>query len=124
MPACRPEIRPISPSCKPGDDYDFFPFPRIDPEYAGAVTMGGDVVVMVNDTPVARSFMTYLSGAQAQEAWIKLGGFTSVNRSVSPEAYPDPVARAVAQGLTEAKISRYSAGDMLPAPLQKAQTNV
>jgi alpha-glucoside transport system substrate-binding protein len=108
------------PDLDPGDDYSFFTFPRINPKYAGAVTVGADVVVMVNDTPAARSFMTYLAGARAQEAWIKLGGFTSVNRSVTPDTYPDPVARAVAKELTEAKTSRFGAGDMMPASLQKA----
>jgi alpha-glucoside transport system substrate-binding protein len=111
------------PHLHPGDDYHFFTFPTIDPQYAGAITIGADVVVMVNDTPAARSFMTYLAGAQAQEAWIKLGGFTSVNRSVSPEAYLDPVARAVAKELTDARISRFGAGDMMPASLQKAWWN-
>ena len=108
------------PDLNPGDDYSFFTFPTVNPQYAGAVTVGADVVVLVNDTPAARSFMTYLAGAQAQEAWIKLGGFTSVNRSVSADSYPDPVARAVAQELTEARISRFGAGDMMPASLQKA----
>jgi alpha-glucoside transport system substrate-binding protein len=104
------------PTLNPGDDYNFFAFPK----YAGAITIGADVVVMVNDTPAARSFMTYLAGAQAQETWIKLGGFTSVNRSVSPDTYLDPVARAVAKELTGARISRFGAGDMMPASLQKA----
>jgi alpha-glucoside transport system substrate-binding protein len=108
------------PDLQPGDDYNFFAFPAIDPQYAGAVTTGADVVVMANDTPAARSFMTYLAGPHAQEAWIKLGGFTSVNRSVSTDSYPDPVARAVSQELTEARISRFSAGDMMPSSLQKA----
>jgi alpha-glucoside transport system substrate-binding protein len=108
------------PDLKPGDDYDFFTFPTIDFKYEGAVTVGADVVVMVNDTPAARSFMTYLAGAQAQEAWIRLGGFTSVNRSVSPDAYLDPVAREAARELTKARISRFGAGDMMPASLQTA----
>ena len=108
------------PDLDPGDDYDVFPFPTIDPQHAGAVTVGADVVVMVNDTPAARSFMTYLAGAEAQEAWIELGGFTSVNRSVPPDAYGDPVARAVAEQLTTAKVSRFGAGDMMPAQVQRA----
>ncbi len=108
------------PDLKPGDDYNFFAFPTIDPKYEGAVTVGADVVVMVNDTPAARSFMTYLAGARAQEEWIKLGGFTSVNRSVSPDTYLDPVAREAANKLTGARISRFGAGDMMPASLQKA----
>ena len=75
---------------------------------------------MLSDAPAARSFMTYLASARAQETWIKLGGFTSVNRSVSADTYPDPVARTVAEELTEADISRFSAGDMMPASLQRA----
>src|ERR1051325_703541 len=90
------------------------------PMVTGAVTIGADVVVMANDTPAGRSFMTYLAGAQAQEVWIKLGGFTSVNRSVSPDTYRDPVARAVAKELAEARVSRFGAGDMMSAALQKA----
>lgn len=113
-------IASLYPHLNPGEDYNFFTFPSINPNYAGAVTVGADVVVMINDTPGARSFMAYLTGAQAQEAWIKLGGFTSVNRGVSPDSYLDPVARQVAKALSEARISRFGAGDMLPASLQKA----
>jgi alpha-glucoside transport system substrate-binding protein len=43
-----------------------------------------------------------------------------VNRSVSPEAYLDPVAREVAKELTQARVSRFGAGDMMPAALQRA----
>jgi alpha-glucoside transport system substrate-binding protein len=75
---------------------------------------------MVTDTPAARSFMAYLAGARAQEAWIELGGFTSVNRSVPADTYLDPVARRVAKELTEARVTRFSAGDMMPASLQRA----
>jgi len=108
------------PELNPGSDYGFFSFPTINRRYSGAVTIGADVLVMVNDTLAARSFMTYLAGAKAQEAWIKLGGFTSVNRSVSSGTYLDPVARAVGQALDHAEVSRFSAGDMMPASLQKA----
>jgi alpha-glucoside transport system substrate-binding protein len=108
------------PDLNPGGDYSFFPFPTINRRYSGAVTIGADVVTMVHDTPAARSFMTYLAGAEAQEAWIKLGGFTSVNRSVAPSTYLDPVARAVAEDLEAAKVSRFSAGDMMPASVQRA----
>ena len=108
------------PDLKPGPDYNFFPFPTINPQYSGAITVGADVVVMVRDTPAARSFMSYLAGAPAQEAWIKLGGFTSVNRSVPSTTYLDSVGRAVAAQFTQAKIVRVDAGDMMPAAVQTA----
>jgi alpha-glucoside transport system substrate-binding protein len=108
------------PDLEPGTDYDVFKFPTLDPEYEGSVTVGADVPVMVSDTPAARSFMTYLASARAQEAWIKLGGFTSVNRSVPADTYLDPVAQTVANELSDAEVSRFSAGDMMPASLQRA----
>ncbi|HEY7024530.1 MAG TPA: extracellular solute-binding protein [Candidatus Limnocylindrales bacterium] len=104
----------------PGTDYAFFPFPTIDADNAGSLTVGADIVTMVKDTPNARAFMSYLAGAKAQEAWIRLGGFTSVNRSVSPDAYGDPVARAIAAHLAGAKVTRFGAGDLMPAAVQGA----
>jgi alpha-glucoside transport system substrate-binding protein len=108
------------PDLEPGTDYDVFKFPTINPDYQGAVTVGADVPVMVSDTPAARSFMTYHASARAQETWIELGGFTSVNRSVSSDTYLDPVARSVAEELAEAEVSRFSAGDMMPTSVQRA----
>jgi alpha-glucoside transport system substrate-binding protein len=108
------------PNLTAGTDYGFFPFPTIDPEYRGAITVGADIVVMMHDTPAARSFLTYLAGARAQETWVKIGAFTSVNRSVPLRSYPDPVERAVAAQLTGAPIVRYSAGDSMPPTVQKA----
>src|SRR5213076_3608992 len=36
---------------KAGTDYDFFPMPDLNPANAGAVTGGGDLLGMFNDTP-------------------------------------------------------------------------
>jgi alpha-glucoside transport system substrate-binding protein len=108
------------PDLVPGDDYDWFPFPAVDPARAGAITVGGDVVVMMTDTPAARSFLTFLAGADAQTAWVELGGYTSANRSVPPDAYADPVARAIADQLTAAEVTRFGAGDLMPAEVQRA----
>ena len=108
------------PTLSAGDGYSFFPFPTVDPRYAGPVAVGADVVVMTKDTPAARSFMTYLAGAPAQETWIRLGGFTSVTRSVPLDTYPDSVAREVASHLTHAAIVRFGAGDTMPATVQRA----
>jgi len=108
------------PNLTAGHDYNYFPFPTINPQYSGAITIGADVVVMVRDTPASRSFMSYLAGAPAQDAWIKLGGFTSVNRSVPSDSYLDPVGQAVAADVTGARIVRFGAGDMMSASLQQA----
>lgn len=111
------------PQLVPGDDYNTFAFPTTNPDATSAMTIGADVAVMLNDTPDARSFMSYLAGATAQQTWIKLGGFTSVNRSVAPTSYGDPVARATAEQLTAATMIRFSAGDIMPASVQQAWWN-
>lgn len=108
------------PNLEPGPDYNFFGFPHIDPEYAGAVTVGADLIVALNDTPASRSFISYLADSKAQETWIELGGFTSANLDVALDTYPDAVSRAIAEHLTDAAITRYSASDLMPPELQKA----
>jgi alpha-glucoside transport system substrate-binding protein len=109
-----------SPDLAPGTDYDTMAFPPVDPAHAGAITVGADIVVMLHDSPAARSFMAYLAGADAQQVWIDRGGFTSVNRSVPLDAYADPVARATAEQLGAATTVRFSAGDLMPSGVQQA----
>ncbi|WP_431837435.1 ABC transporter substrate-binding protein [Cellulomonas sp. Y8] len=108
------------PDLAPGTGYDWFPFPAVDPALAGAATVGADLVVALRDTPAARSFLAYLTGADAQARWAGLGGYTSVNRGVPASAYPDAVARSVAEHLTRAEVVRYGAGDAMPAEVQSA----
>ena len=108
------------PSLVPAQDYAFFPFPTIAPEYSGGVTGGADLVVALKDTPEVRSFVEYLSTASAQEIWVKRGGFTSVNNNVSLTAYPDVLTRAAAQQLTQATLFRFGAGDSIPSAVQTA----
>lgn len=108
------------PDLVPGEGYDFFSFPAVDPGNAGAITVGGDVVVMMTDTPAARSFLAFLAGADAQTAWVELGGYTSANRNVPPDSYADPVARSIAEQLTQAEVTRFGAGDLMPAEVQRA----
>ena len=103
-----------------GEDYSFFPFPTINPAYAGAVTGGADVIVMLRDTPAARSLMQHLAGAQSQQIWVERGGFTAVNSQVSLDAYPDVLAAQAAAQLTTASIYRFDADDSMPAEVQAA----
>jgi alpha-glucoside transport system substrate-binding protein len=108
------------PDLVAGQDYSFFPFPSITQQYSGGVTGGADVVVAFKDTPTVRSFVQYLSTADAQTIWVKRGGFTSVNNKVSLDAYPDVLTRAAAQQLTGATLFRFGAGDSMPSAVQTA----
>jgi len=102
------------------EDYSFFPFPAINSQYEGAVTSGGDLLVMFNDSEASRSLMQYLATAEAQEVWVNRGGFTSPNKQVSLARYPDALAAKVAEQVTSAEIVRFDADDIWGGDLQAA----
>ncbi len=108
------------PELVAGEDYAFFPFPTIDPQYAAAVTGGANVVVLFNDNPTTRSFVEYIASAEAQQIWVERGGFTSVNNQVSLDAYTNPLARLAAEQLIGATVFRFDADDSMPSAVQKA----
>ncbi len=108
------------PNMVAGQDYSFFPFSIITPQYSGGVTGGADLIVAFKDNPTIRSFVQYLSTAKAQEIWVKRGGFSSVNKMVSLDAYPNVLTRNAAQQLTGATLFRFGAGDSMPSAVQHA----
>ena len=107
-------------SLQPGTGFNFFPFPTINSSYQGAVTGGADVVVAMKNDSATQQLVKYLATANAQEIWVKRGGFTSVNKSVPLSAYPDPVAKASAQMLTSASTYRFGADDLMPSQVENA----
>jgi ABC-type glycerol-3-phosphate transport system substrate-binding protein len=100
---------------KPVSGYDAFAFPTIGSASPKTVVGGGDSVIMFKDTPAAEAFVKYLAGPQAATVRVKLGGFTSPNKNVTPAAYPDPVQRKAAQALSGAETFRFDMSDQTPA---------
>ncbi|HLZ58712.1 MAG TPA: ABC transporter substrate-binding protein [Ktedonosporobacter sp.] len=105
---------------KAGTDFNFFPFPTINPQYKGAITGGADLVVGMKDNDGTRQFLQFLATAEAQTIWVKRGGSTAVNKSVNLADYPDPVAKQSAQVLSSATAVQLSVGDLIPTALQSA----
>ncbi len=99
-------------------DYDFFPFPDINPQYSGAVEGAGDLFGMFNDTPQARALIKYLVTADAQSIWVGRGGALSANKNVSN--YPDDISKRSAEILANAKIFRFDASDLMPQAMNDA----
>lgn len=102
------------------DQFDFFPFPDIDPQFSGGVVGGGDLIGMFNDTPAARSLVQYLLTPEAQQIWVKRGGFISANSGVPLDAYPDDTSRRSAEILQNAKTFRFDGSDSMPAAMTDA----
>lgn len=108
------------PSLVAGTDFNFFPFPTINSQYAGAVTGGADLVTALKDNGAVKQLVQYLSTAAAQEIWVKRGGFTATNKQVDLNAYPNAVAKASAQQLTSAPLYRFGADDLMPQAVENA----
>jgi len=103
---------------KSGTDYNFFPFPDIDPQYAGAVEGAADLFGMFHDTPAAKSLMAYLVTPEAQDIWVKIGGALSANKLAVD--YPDDISKRSADLLNNSKIFVFDASDLMPNVLQTA----
>ncbi len=101
-----------------GTDYNFFPMPDINPQYAGAVEGAGDLFGMFHDTPAAKSLMRYLVTAPAQDIWVKIGGALSANKNAT--GYPDDISKRSAAVLSNAKIFAFDASDLMPTAMNDA----
>lgn len=101
-----------------GTDYNFFPFPDIDPANAGAIEGAGDLFGMFKDTPAARSLMAYLVTAEAQDIWVAKGGALSANKNAT--SYPDDISKRSAELLQGATIFAFDASDLMPQEMNAA----
>ncbi|HSS92868.1 MAG TPA: ABC transporter substrate-binding protein [Candidatus Dormibacteraeota bacterium] len=109
-----------NPALTPGTDFNFFPLPDINPQFAGAHVVAGDSFAMFKDTPQARKLMQYLTTADAQTIWVKRGGKLAVNKQVSLDSYPDALSKESAQIIVTTTIGKYDATDQMPADMKAA----
>jgi len=99
---------------KVGTDADFFDFPSIDGS-PPAVMGGGDLAVLLDDTPAGEALIKFLATPEAAEVWAGLGGYISPNKNVDISAYTDPVDQRAAQALVDAGDAvRYDMSDLQP----------
>jgi alpha-glucoside transport system substrate-binding protein len=97
-------------------DYNFFPFPAINPQYASAVEGAGDLFGAFNNTPQSAALMKYLVSSQAQQLFVADGEFLSANKGVAN--YPNPMNQKQGQILSNATSFVFDASDQMPAPMQ------
>jgi alpha-glucoside transport system substrate-binding protein len=108
-------IKTQFPNLKAGEDYDFMPWP------GGGVTGGANIAYAFNGNPATCSFLSYLAGADAQSVWVKRGSFTSLNKKVDLNAYPDPVSKKLAEQLENTKTFRFDLDDAIGGAAQQAE---
>ena len=96
-----------------GEDYAWFTFPSIKPEYGKGIVVGGDFAVVFNDNPDVRAFMKYLAGEKGNTAWASApkGAIISVNKNVPLDVYSPCIALEAAD-LAGADILVFDGSDM------------
>ncbi len=97
-------------------DYNFFPFPSINQQYAGAVEGGGDLFGAFHNTPQSAALMKYLTSSQAQTLFVAGGEFLSANKGVAN--YPNQMNQALGKLLSSATSFVFDASDQMPTGLQ------
>src|SRR3954447_10151900 len=99
---------------KPRSGYNVYDFPSINGSQP-AVVGGGDNLIMFKDSPASEAFVKFMASPQAGKVWVSQGGVSSANKNVPPSAYPDPITRATAIKLAQAKTFRFDMSDLAPA---------
>jgi len=99
-----------------GEDYAFFPFPEINPEWGKPVVGGGDLAVVFRDRPEVREFIRFLASAEANTIWASAekGAVVSPNKNVPLDVYPPLKALEAAQ-LTQAAAFVFDGSDLAPS---------
>ena len=98
---------------KPQEGFNVYAFPEI-ADSGPVVVGGGDVMVMFKDNPAARALIEYLATPEAAEIWAAKGGFSSPNKNVDPEVYPDELTKQTATELANAEVFRFDMSDLMP----------
>jgi alpha-glucoside transport system substrate-binding protein len=98
-----------------GEGANAFAFPSVNGQGEGYVVGGGDVFVMFKDSPAAQAFIRYVTTPEAHEIWASRGGFSSPNKNVGADVYPNEILGELATALAQAETFRFDLSDLLPA---------
>jgi len=101
-----------------GTDYNAFPFPAFNEQYANAVEGAGDLFGMFHATDAAKSLMKYLVTAEAQDIWVARGGALSANKNAT--SYPDEISTTMGGMIANAEALVFDASDQMPSAMNAA----
>lgn len=98
-----------------GEDYAFFEFPEINPEWGKPVVGGGDLAVVFVDRPEVRELIRFLASEEANTIWASAerGPVVSPNKNVALDVYSPCKALEAAQ-LTQAETFVFDGSDLAP----------
>jgi alpha-glucoside transport system substrate-binding protein len=106
-------------TAKSGVDYDWFPFPSIDPNVQGGPLFGGEMAMVFRNAPEVKDFLEKFMGTDVQCAMggIQTASRISPNINVPSSCYWNDILKQSAdvlkQGL-QAGTARFDASDLMP----------
>lgn len=109
-----PGVVAESTRLRAGTGYDVFPFPSV-ADSPNMVVGGGDSIATFRDTPAVRAFVEFLASEDGARAWAERGGFSSPNRNIGEDVYPDELTARTATAIAEAETFRFDMSDLAPA---------
>jgi alpha-glucoside transport system substrate-binding protein len=90
-------------------------FPEDTEGYDGRpVLAGGDLALLLNDTPDARRTMEFLAQDDFGEEWAQAGGWLSPHTGFDAENYPTQVEKDLFAIGADATVLRFDASDLMP----------
>lgn len=104
---------PHDTSIGPDGDVDAFLLPGRT-EAPPPILIGGFQAAQFDAREDVGLLMAYLSSAQAAEIWARRGGFLSLHREVSEDAYPDGYLRRLTTALEDVPAIVFDASDQMP----------
>ncbi len=104
------------PSLQPVEDFNAFPFPRIDERWGTPVVGGGDLLVAFADRHEVAEFLRFSAGTEANTIWAETGFIVSPNKNVDLSVY-SPLGRIGAAQIVNAGIFVFDGSDLAPTAL-------
>lgn len=105
----------------PGEDFDFFGFPTIDPQYGNPGLGAADSFVLFTDNENTRALIDFLTQPEAMAGWLEGGGSgIAINKEFPMDLYPDVLTRRAAEVLASVDAFRYDASDQMPGDVNQA----
>jgi alpha-glucoside transport system substrate-binding protein len=99
---------------EPETGYNVFTFPSIEGSEP-AVVGGGDIFIEFKKSDAADAFLEYLTTPEAAQLWAERGGFSSPNKNLDVDVYPDEITKTTAGALGEAETFRFDMSDLQPS---------
>ncbi len=104
----------VETSLEPQTGFNVFTFPTI-ADSPPSVVAAGNLFITFRTNPAIEAFIEYMTTPESAEIWAGRGGFSSPNKNLDPEVYPDEILRTTAEALGEAEIFRFDLSDLQPA---------